>query len=269
MQSFSIESMYERHPGLEILYLDFDNLYVYIATSVEVAVWSRASKTQVSSLPFIARVGASFEPAPALLTHWNGVHHDTRGKHLVAGSYKGDLLWVCDTHQCLHRSHLFPKRTVKLVMNHPIDQLCVENDRVVFSTLDHRSGRQSLWLINLRHFDDLSDFCHAPPEPLCITPVFPSTVPISRIEMSSDAVYVTAQGLLDQSLIQSREELDKVSPVGRAARIAWRSLDGADLCVYADRTVIPNAPTHWTTELGGPDNYQLADAIVCYRFGPA
>ncbi|GAA5875015.1 hypothetical protein JCM3774_000473 [Rhodotorula dairenensis] len=221
-----------------------------------------ARSSDVLAAEDIDAVPIAFMPAPTATgvdqvprkTHYRGshldgfaaVHHDGCGRHLVgvAGEVGAQmrLYWTTDyltTIWCGDRALLERKTVVLTTPDLPcaitIDQLAVENGRAVFIVHDEELGN-SLWLINLRDFADLDDFVAAPPRPICLAWPLPCGTSISRVEMTSDEIYVPAVSEMLAAEIQTR--LGEVSAT-LAGRLMydwqWHALDGTVLVDYVAR----------------------------------
>ncbi|BGO89439.1 hypothetical protein NBRC10512_006357 [Rhodotorula toruloides] len=222
---------------------------------------------------------------------WTAVHHDGRSRHLVATSddsgYSalGRVLWTTDYRRVLFSGDedLVEQKTVVLVADEtPVIQLAVENDRAVFITSHHSLGT-ALWLLNLRDFDDLADFSRNPPKPICLAWPLPTISEPSRVEMTSNEIYVPilARFLSPDASAQYRQIYDAyqrcrdtLSPGKMPIAWRWQKLDGQTLVDYsadvADESALQEAWDEVIKLAMEPgDQAGGADAFLVFSFSDA
>ncbi|GAA6029385.1 hypothetical protein JCM8097_003651 [Rhodosporidiobolus ruineniae] len=207
----------------EVTYVELDSRSIFIAGQHSITLWqglpfSPTPPGQASS-PADA-VYRTWPPAPPphfalvapLVSHeahyrdpqkhvrWSAVHHDGRDRHLVAISERGTedgrakMMWTVDYQNSIwgDNQEVLEQKTVVLVSEHAdLVQLAVENDRAVFVASTDSAGI-SLWLVNLREFEDHADFAQDPPKPICLVPFLPTLVDPSRIEFTSTEIFLPA-----------------------------------------------------------------------------
>ncbi|KAL8287629.1 hypothetical protein RQP46_003487 [Phenoliferia psychrophenolica] len=119
--------------------------------------------------------------------------------------------------------------TVVLQMRDPIKQLSVENGRAVFVTKTDYN-QFGLWLLNLREFDDLEDFKGNPPTPICLVFPLPTYAAPSRVEMTSDCIFIGAHLPFSPhgALAAPFEALDETGTLALDEH-KWCKLDGTVL----------------------------------------
>ncbi|BGP29909.1 hypothetical protein JCM10296v2_001661 [Rhodotorula toruloides] len=252
-----------------VRYVEIDDGLVFIAGLRAITIWRLPEvvpPNEVITLPPSARIVwppdppqdqldlASLSPEPHYRggeVDWSAVHHDGCGRHLVATSEDsgasglGRLMWTTDYRRVLFAGDedLLEQKTVVLVTDDAsVIQLAVENDRAVFITAIHGMGA-AVWLLNLRDFDDLADFSRKPPKPICLAWPLPTISEPSRVEMTSNEIYVpvlAGRFLSPEASAPHRRICDAYQrcrdtlPPGKMP-IAWRwqRLDGQTLVDYS------------------------------------
>ncbi|GAA6047582.1 hypothetical protein JCM3770_001575 [Rhodotorula araucariae] len=189
---------------------------------------------------------ASWYPRECPGVGWHAVHHDARGGHLVGiggRSAGGDgwakLVWTCDYQDALwgpDRDRLEQKTVVLVIDGGDPVQLAVENGRAVFVAHDDELG-SSLWLLNLRSFEDWADFNDDPPQPICLAYPLPTLETPSRVEMTSSAIYLptlasffTSPPFAPSRLSRAFNAMQRQVPPGKTPlAFHWEKLDGEHL----------------------------------------
>ncbi|GAA5978191.1 hypothetical protein JCM10908_004265 [Rhodotorula pacifica] len=205
-----------------------------------------------------ASTSASTREAQPSTVHYRGVrvdgfaavHHDGCGEHLVgiageSGS-RMRLYWTSDYLKTIWSNDraLLERKTVVLTATYlpgcpvAMTQLAVENGRAVFIVQDAELGN-SLWLLNLRDFADHADFAAAPPEPICLAWPVPCATDISRVEMTSDEIYVpVVSSMATSATPEIKTRLEAASEPFKNQLMydwQWHALDGTVLVDYIAR----------------------------------
>ncbi|GAA5916162.1 hypothetical protein JCM6882_005403 [Rhodosporidiobolus microsporus] len=217
--------------------------------------------------PLLAEEAHYTDPARQVL--WTAAHHDGRDKHLVAISergYKeerGKMVWAVDYQRTVfgaegesedQKAERALQKTVVLSTPYAdLAQLAVENGRAIFVASTTNVGH-SLWLVNLREFEDLADFAADPPKPICLCPLLPTISSPSRLEATSTEIFLPALSALlpgaSYPPSESSEDLEwwfaraeaAVPSAGSGKKgekkkwpfpFKWQTLDGQTLVDYA------------------------------------
>ncbi|GAA5874249.1 hypothetical protein JCM8547_007804 [Rhodosporidiobolus lusitaniae] len=196
---------------------------------------------------------------------WEAVHHDNRDKHLVAISSRSDgdersrLMWTVDYQEAIwgdDQEKLEQKTVVLVTEDADLLQLAVENDRAVF--IASQAAGCSLWMLNLRSFENHVDFSQDPPKPICLTPFLPLLQSPSRVEITSTEIVLPALSdlypprftLNDQNHFYTRPDslpslfkacFSAVPAIKEEGKLPfafrWETLDGQTLVDYAPTSV--------------------------------
>ncbi|BGP22664.1 proteophosphoglycan ppg4 [Rhodotorula toruloides] len=289
-----------------VRYVEIDDGLIFIAGLHSITIWRLPEVVppkEVVTLPRSARIVWPPNPPQDQLAlasvlpeshyrgeqiNWSAVHHDGCGRHLVATSEDsgasglGRVLWTTDYRHVLFSGDedLVEQKTAVLVTDDAsVIQLAVENDRAVFLTAVHGMGT-ALWLLNLRDFDDLADFSRDPPRPICLAWPLPTTFEPSRVEMTSNEIYVpvlahflTPDGSAHhRQIYDAYERCRNALPPGKMP-IAWRwqKLDGQTLVDYeadvADQSELQEAWDKVQRPVMEPgDQPGGADAFLVFSF---
>ncbi|GAA5885850.1 hypothetical protein JCM5296_000164 [Sporobolomyces johnsonii] len=260
-----------------VSYIELDGSNAFIAGRRSITIWKTCEHA-----PDVGRV-TTWPPAPPpdyrLLQplvpkphyrhrykaqEWSAVHHDGRGRHLVAISDRGTedgvarLMWTVDYDSTIwseDREEVEQKTLMLVTEDADIVQLSVENDRAVFVVSQTQVG-YSLWLVNLRAHKGLSDFMRDPPRPICIAYPLPTVIRPSRIEMTSTEILVPSSSrLYPPSLPDPSDPGYRLAAAFRACLVPgaqatvsdppsvaplcfkWQTLDGQTLKNYEDESI--------------------------------
>ncbi|GAA5925779.1 hypothetical protein JCM1841_006314 [Sporobolomyces salmonicolor] len=258
-------------------YVELDGVNTFIAGHRSITVWKNQEHasdagrvtTWPPAPPPDYRLLQPLTPEPHYRDRrdqqWSAVHHDGRGRHLVAISERGRedgiarLMWTVDYDSTIwseDREEIEQKTLVLVTNDADLVQLAVENDRAVFVAA-HRKVGNSLWLLNLRTHKGLSDFARDPPRPICLAYPLPTVMPPSRVEMTSTEIFVPSSSRLYPPSVPDRS--DPAYPLAAAFRAClvpggaqttvsdppsvaplsfkWQTLDGQTLKNYEDESI--------------------------------
>ncbi|GAA5894561.1 hypothetical protein JCM5296_005131 [Sporobolomyces johnsonii] len=263
-----------------VSYVELDGVNTFIAGHHSITIWknhehaphARRVTTWPPAPPPNYRLLEPLFPEPHYRDmgknpRWSAVHHDGRGRHLVAisqRSWKDEiarLMWTVDYDSTIwseDREEVEQKTLVLVTEDADLVQLAVENDRAVF-VADHPQLGNSLWLLNLRTHNGLSDFVRDPPRPICLAYPLPSLLPPSRVEMTSTEIFVPAWSrLYPPALPDPSDPTYRLAAAFRACvvpgaqttvsdppsvapvRFKWQTLDGQTLKNYEDESIKPD-----------------------------
>lgn len=173
------------------------------------------------------------------------VHHSLDGKHLVAIGDRNELIWFRDYRQQLLHGTKQSRFENVVVLRHndgpemglvPLDNVCVENNRVVFSTrvscrslanasMDMLTRVQTesfpcVYFFELTDWHDHAEFVKKAPEIRLLSAGLPTGIDcISRIEMDSTSIYVTASG---SPIFEEHPEVS--APAAHDLNFSWYTL---------------------------------------------
>ncbi|KAK9894516.1 hypothetical protein P389DRAFT_197805 [Cystobasidium minutum MCA 4210] len=207
-------------------------------------------------------------------TRWSAVHHSLDGRHLVVVGDANELVWIRDYRSLLTDSEegvdyqkLAQQAVILRLEEDPgevlIENLCVENDRVVFTT--QSVFFPVVYLFELCDWTDFSDFRARAPQLRILTGALPvGHDGISRVEMDSTSIYLTAS---TRQIFKDTPRFEDIHPSD--LELAWYKLDGTRLCdAHVRPTWPPSSPAqkHDMRKFDAQSRVFLNDAILCYDF---
>ncbi|KAK4699553.1 hypothetical protein P7C70_g6707, partial [Phenoliferia sp. Uapishka_3] len=203
-----------------INYIELDDEVVYIVGARSVTTWQRDGGVLLDTLPPHRtehergdQTGLYRDIAAEIMGR-AVLHHGTAGETVVLASEAGLLAWAPRWRELQGDGmRKFENDVYIFHTDERVIQLCVENNRAVFITEDP-SGCYALWLLNLDFPGSVSAFMSKPPRPvrtsyrfdecvlahfsfpqICVCFPLPTFLEPSRVEMTSDAIFVGAQSL--------------------------------------------------------------------------
>jgi len=196
------------------------------------------------------------------------VHHSLDSRHLIAIGSRAELIWFRNYRSQKTEADRYQSVVVLRFEewgNMLIDNLCIENNRVVFS------GRRddyfpTLYCFELRDWQDLADFRARQPEIRLLSGGLPTGFDgISRIEMDSTSIYVTSS---HNNAFLEQEDFE--APYEDDLRATWYTISGEAICSADIAPVWPSeghAPKPEMRDFLSEHRNSRNNCIRVYEFG--